>query len=140
MSYPVRSISLAMASLLGNTSARRSSESQRSLAAVPSSPSLSRSTCPANRLPKLVIIPGLLWLRYSPQLTSPRQPRVEGVADGVAHEVEADHGDEEGDARAEDDPRGLLEIAAAGVDHAAPRGLRRLDAEAEERQRGFGQD
>src|SRR5215467_1491806 len=128
-----------MASLFGNTSASRSSESHRSLAAVPSSPSLSRSTCPANRLPKLLIMP-VSSDRYSPQLTSPRQARVEGVADRVAHEVEADHGDEEGDAGAEDDPRGLLEVAAAGVDHAAPRGVRGLDAEAEEGQRRLGQD
>jgi hypothetical protein len=52
----VRSISRAIASLLGNTVARSSSESQRSLTGVPSNPSLSRSTCPANRLPKLVIM------------------------------------------------------------------------------------
>src|SRR5262245_52285603 len=45
-----------MASLFGKTVARYSSESQRSFAGVPSSPSLSRSTCPANRLPNLVII------------------------------------------------------------------------------------
>src|SRR6185503_17416906 len=52
-------MSLAMASLFGNTVASRSSESQRSFAGVPSSPSSSRSTCPANRLPKLVIMRGL---------------------------------------------------------------------------------
>src|SRR5712692_2399781 len=143
-----------MASLLGNTSARRSSDSQRSLAGVPSSPSFSRSTCPANRLPKLLIILESLPLRSSPSISicaspqgaagdlttlssiiddsvvdfherpSPRQPRVEGVADGVTDEVQAHHRDEERDARAEDDPWGLLEIAAAGVDHAAPRRLR----------------
>src|SRR5438093_1547525 len=49
-----------MASLFGNTVARRSSESQRSFAGVPSSPSSSRSTWPANRLPNFVIMPGLL--------------------------------------------------------------------------------
>jgi hypothetical protein len=49
-------MSLAMASLFGKTVARYSSESQRSFAGVPSSPSLSRSTWPANRLPKLVIM------------------------------------------------------------------------------------
>src|SRR5712691_9671579 len=107
-----------MASLFGNTSARRSSDSQRSLAGVPSSPSFSRSTCPANKLPKLVIILESLPLRYSPSISicaspqgavgdltmlssiiddsivdfhgrpSSRQPGVEGVADGVAHEVQ----------------------------------------------------
>src|SRR5262245_31181473 len=45
-----------MASLFGNTVARYSSESQRSLAGVPSNPSLSRSTWPANRLPNLLIM------------------------------------------------------------------------------------
>src|SRR5947207_11932111 len=49
-----------MASLFGNTSARRSSESQRSFAAVPSSPSSSRSTCPAKRLPNFVIMVAFL--------------------------------------------------------------------------------
>src|ERR1700704_214358 len=45
-----------MASLFGNTVARYSSDSQRSFTGVPSSPSLSRSTWPANRLPNLVIM------------------------------------------------------------------------------------
>src|SRR2546428_8407978 len=49
-----------MASLFGNTVARRSSESQRSLAGVPSNPSSSRSTWPANRLPNCVIMLGFL--------------------------------------------------------------------------------
>src|SRR5262245_57715770 len=45
-----------MASLFGNTEARCSSDSQRSLTGVPSKPSWSRSTWPANRLPNLVIM------------------------------------------------------------------------------------
>src|SRR2546422_6481117 len=49
-----------MASLFGNTVARCSSESQRSFAGVPSSPSSSRSTWPANRLPNCVIMLGFL--------------------------------------------------------------------------------
>src|SRR5438132_8352586 len=49
-----------MASLFGNTVARYSSDSQRSFTDVPSSPSLSRSTWPANRLPNLVIMIELL--------------------------------------------------------------------------------
>src|SRR5262245_23100647 len=49
-----------MASLLGKTVARSPSGSQRSLTGVPSKPSLSRSTCPANRLPKLVIMLDIL--------------------------------------------------------------------------------
>src|SRR5947207_12821313 len=53
-----------MASLFGNTVARRSSDSQRSFAAMPSSPSSSRSTCPAKRLPNFVIMIGFLRLRY----------------------------------------------------------------------------
>src|SRR5258705_3989428 len=49
-----------MASLLGNTSARRSSDSQRSFAGVPSSRASSRLTGPANRLPNCVIMLGFL--------------------------------------------------------------------------------
>src|SRR5437870_13906601 len=49
-----------MASLFGNTVARYSSDSQRSFTGVPSSPSLSRSTWPANRLPNFVIMLGFL--------------------------------------------------------------------------------
>src|SRR2546427_5933488 len=49
-----------MVSLFGNTVARCSSESQRSFAGVPSSPSSFRSTWPANRLPNCVIMLGLL--------------------------------------------------------------------------------
>ncbi len=45
------------------TVARCSSDSQRSLAGVPSKPSLSRSTCPANRLPNLVIMVGVSSMR-----------------------------------------------------------------------------
>src|SRR5882724_8850229 len=45
-----------MASLFGNTVARYSSGSQRAFTGVPSSPSLSRSTWPANRLPNFVIM------------------------------------------------------------------------------------
>src|SRR5438045_7074527 len=68
------------------------------------------------------------------------QAGVEGVADGVADEVQAEDGDEEGAAGAKHDPGRLLEIAAAGVDHAAPGWLGRLHAEPEERERRLGQD
>ena len=66
--------------------------------------------------------------------------RVESIADAVAEEVEAQDGEEQGRAWAEDHPGRLLEVAAAGVDHAAPRWLRRLHAQAKKRQRRLGQD
>src|SRR5438445_9463649 len=71
-----------MASLLGNTSARRSSDNQRSLAAVPSSPSLSRSTWPANRLPNFVIMLGILSVARS---GGGRALPAEPVDDRAAH-------------------------------------------------------
>src|SRR5215472_9417185 len=68
------------------------------------------------------------------------QARVERVAQSIADEVESDHGHEEGGAGPEDDPRRLLEIAAPGVDHAAPRRGGGLDAQPEERERCLGED
>src|SRR5262245_53373741 len=55
------------------------------------------------------------------------QLRVERVANGVAEEVEAEHGHEQSGAGAEDDPGRLTQIPAPGVDHAAPGRGRGLD-------------
>ena len=68
------------------------------------------------------------------------QPRVERVAQAVAEEVEAEHGQRERDAR-EDHRSGEREqLVALEPDHRAPLGLRRLGAEAEERQGGDLED
>src|SRR5262245_12764331 len=83
-------MSLAMASLLGKTSARRSSDSQRSLTAVPSNPSLSRSTWPANRLPKLEIMMVLrVKCRAHYARAAARRPRQ--VMEGGALHPSLDH-------------------------------------------------
>src|SRR5207237_5813806 len=76
----------------------------------------------------------------TPPKPSARETWIERVAHGVAHEVETDDRDEERHAGPEHDPRRLLQVAAPRVDHAAPGRLRRLDTEAEERQRGFRED
>src|SRR2546430_13671526 len=78
--------------------------------------------------------------RVDESWASPSQPRVERVADGVADEVQYHHGDEQGGTRPEDDPGRLLQVAAARVDHAAPGGARRLDAEPQEGQGRLGED
>ena len=61
------------------------------------------------------------------------------VAQPVAEQVEAEHAQEHRHARHDAEPRRLRHEAAAGVQHVAPGGLRRLRAEAEEAQRRFEQ-
>src|SRR5215468_6562785 len=56
-------MTFAIASAFGNTDARRSSDSQRSLTGMPSKPSWSRSTWPAKRLPNRLIMIGFLRSR-----------------------------------------------------------------------------
>src|SRR4030095_16147236 len=68
------------------------------------------------------------------------EPRIQRVADAVAEEVEAEHGEEDGGAGEGAQPWGLLEIAAAHGQHDAPRGRGGLRAHAEERERGLGKD
>src|SRR5438045_255721 len=70
--------------------------------------------------------------------TSPCRLRIEGVSQAVAQEVHAEHGDQEAQTR---EVQQIGVRCADGilrpVEHGAPRHLRGLDAEAEERQRGL---
>ena len=65
--------------------------------------------------------------------------RVERVADAVAHQVERERGQQDRGPRHEDQPRGQAHEAVAAAHVGAPRGLGRLDAHAQEGQRGLGQ-
>src|SRR5689334_18377198 len=58
-------------------------------------------------------------------------PRVERIAQAVAEEVEARHGERDGDARRDREPRRAGEIDLRIVEHVAPARRRRLDAVAE---------
>src|SRR5215472_2500232 len=68
------------------------------------------------------------------------QPWVECVAEAVAYQVQAQDGQEDGEAREEGEPRRLANELAAEAQHRTPGGCWRLGAEAEEAQRGLGQD
>src|SRR5881275_244445 len=65
--------------------------------------------------------------------------RVERVPEAVADEVDRDDDDEQRQAREDGDPPVLRALLAVG-DQRAERGRRRLDAEAEERQRRLDDD
>src|SRR5690606_13304614 len=67
--------------------------------------------------------------------------RVEGVAQAVAHEEEAEKGDDEEEQRKCQLPqRAVIHRAGAFRDQRAPRGQRLLHAETEETDEAFGQD
>src|SRR4051812_2976648 len=70
----------------------------------------------------------------------PVRLRVEGVAQGVAEEVERQYQDENGDAREQDVGGVGLQVAEAVEDHPAEVGGRLEDADAEERQRRLAGD
>ena len=65
---------------------------------------------------------------------------IEHVAQAVAEQVEAEADDEDGEPGHGRDPPLVEEELAAGGDHRAPFGRRRLGAEAEEAEAGGGQD
>src|SRR5687767_6951717 len=65
-------------------------------------------------------------------------PRIERVAQPVAEQVERQHEDENRKPRPDRHPWRLLDVVLRGVEHAAPARRRRLLAEAEEREAGFG--
>src|SRR5215208_6042917 len=71
---------------------------------------------------------------------SPARPRVEGVLQAVAEQVEGQHGGEKGQAGEEHVPPGGVEDRGGVGDHRAPARVRLLDADAEERQRRLEQD
>ena len=60
---------------------------------------------------------------------------IEGVAQAVAHEVDGEHGDQDGEAGEGDHPPGAQDELARVGQHGAPFGRRRLGAQAEEAQR-----
>src|SRR5438105_984685 len=68
------------------------------------------------------------------------ETRVERVAKAVADQVQTEHGYEHRDAGGIDQVRGLPEVLRSVREHVAPRRCRRLNAEADERDRGFGED
>ena len=63
----------------------------------------------------------LRYRRAECALPSGLQPRIESVAHSVAEEVEAQHGEKDGEAREGAEPGRLLEIAPAHGQHDAPR-------------------
>ncbi len=63
--------------------------------------------------------------------SSPSLLRVKSVAQAVAHEVEGKHGDHDAEAGEDDQPGRGQHVRLAVRDHLAPRGRRRLDAEAD---------
>ena len=72
--------------------------------------------------------------RVPPWRSAPLQLGVERVAQAVAHEVEGEHGDQDGEAREGHHPPGAQDELARVGQHGAPFGRRRLGAEAEEAQ------
>src|SRR5579859_2491086 len=68
------------------------------------------------------------------------ESRIERIAEPVADQVEAQDSQEDGEAGKEREPGRLADELPSETEHGAPGGRRRLGAEAEKAQRGFGQD
>src|SRR5690242_18368851 len=68
-------------------------------------------------------------------LPRPRALGIQRVLHAVAHEVEREHGEQQRAPRREHVPPRRVEDLRGVGEHLAPRGLRRLDADAEERER-----
>ena len=68
------------------------------------------------------------------------EPGIERVAQGVAEEIGAQHGDDDGQPGKRDQPPRRAEVLAALAQHAAPAGRRRLHAQAEEAERRLHDD
>src|SRR5436309_6607430 len=68
------------------------------------------------------------------------EPRIERVAQAVAEEVEAQHGDEDGKAGKERQPGGGLDERDVGLQIPPPARRRRLRTQPEEGQRGLDDD
>src|SRR5215216_6533737 len=66
--------------------------------------------------------------------------RIKDISQTVAEDVEAEHGNEDGHARAEGRPGGKAHKAPPGAQHRAPAWFRRLCAEPEEGEAGFRED
>src|SRR5438034_9119963 len=65
------------------------------------------------------------------------EPRIEQVAEGVAHQVEGEHRQHDRQARERRDPRAALDVLPALAEDVAPAGRGRWDAKAEEREAGL---
>src|SRR3989442_16040129 len=68
------------------------------------------------------------------------EPRIEQVAEGVAHQVEGQHGQHDGEPGERGDPRAALDVLAALAQDVTPARRGRWDAEPEEGQAGLGAD
>ena len=71
---------------------------------------------------------------------SERQVGVEPVAEGVAHQVDHERGDEDREAGEGGDPPGVQHVDAPFAQHVAPGRGGRLHAEAQEREERFEDD
>ncbi len=65
---------------------------------------------------------------------------VQGVSEAVAEEVEGEDAEGDGEGGKEDEVGSFEEVGAGGIEHGAPGGGGRLDAEAEKAESGFGED
>src|SRR2546429_3650669 len=71
----------------------------------------------------------------------PAEARIEGVAQGVAEQIESEHGEHDrGPGEEEDPPRAAGEVLVGIGEHGAPLGRRRLRAEPEKAERGGLED
>src|SRR5262245_16348728 len=114
----------------------RSSSDSIAYSFVPSlrsSPNTALSPCPSPN-------PGGGEPRGPLRTLSRAQARVEGVAQAVAEEVGGDDDDHDRQAGEGGDPGRVEQVLAAVGDHEAPLGGGRLGAQAEEAERGGGQD
>src|ERR1700674_3869554 len=68
------------------------------------------------------------------------KPRIGGVAKAIAQHVEAEHDDEDRDARKDRQPRRIEDVLEALADHPAPGRSRRPHAETDEGERRLGSD
>jgi len=67
------------------------------------------------------------------------EPGINRIPDAFTQKVVAEHGDQDGHAREEREPPGDAEHVLALGEHIAPARCGRLDADAEERERRFGE-
>src|SRR5438094_1122120 len=79
------------------------------------------------------------WIDRTGSGTDPPLRRIERVAQPVAHEVDAEHDHHDRQPRKHGQPP-LLRVRLTARDEHAERGGRRLDPEAEERERRLGDD
>src|SRR5213593_2128263 len=98
---------------------------------LPPQPAAARATAAAPIANTGLMLPPCLSLRH---------PRVERVADPVPEQVERQHGEQERGAGEREEPPRAVEDRRRLRDHLAPARLRRVDADAEERERRLEQD